>query len=60
MYVCMYVQRQSKVCIQARALLYIVAFFCIPNYPGVMSQLTIGDYVTKFESQRFRVQLSGV
>ena len=39
--------------------LYIVALFCIPNYPGVMSQLTTGDYVTKFESQRFRVQLSG-
>ena len=51
-------QLQSKVCIQARALLYIAAFFCIPNYSGIMSQLTTWDYVTKFESQRFRVQLS--
>ena len=51
-------QQQSKVCIQACALLYIAAFCCTPNCHGIMSQLITGNYVIKFERNRFRVQLS--
>ena len=55
---CTFVQQQSKVCIQTRALLYIAAFPCIPNCHGIMSHLITGDYVIKFERNSFRVQLS--
>ena len=53
-----YIQQQSKVCIQACALLYIAAFCCTPNCHGIMSQLITGNYVIKFERISFRVQLS--
>ncbi len=52
------VQQQSKVCIQACALLYIAAFCCTPNCHGIMSQLITGNHVIKFERNSFRVQLS--
>ncbi len=52
------VQRQSKVCIQTFAMLYIAAFPCIPKCLGIMSQLITGDSVIKFERNSFRVQLS--
>ncbi len=52
------VQQQSKVYIQTCALLYIAAFPCIPNCPGIMSQLITGKYVVKFERNSFRVQLT--
>jgi len=54
----LYVQQESKVCIQTCALLYIAAFPCIPNCHGIMSHLITGDYVIKFERNSFRVQLS--
>ncbi len=52
------IQQESKVCIQTCALLYIAAFPCIPNCHRIMSHLTTGDYVIKFERNSFRVQLS--
>jgi len=55
---CQGIQQQSKVCIQACALLYIAAFCCTPNCHGIMSQLITGNYVIKFERNSFRVQLS--
>ncbi len=55
---CQDIQQQSKVCIQACALLYIAAFCCTPNCHGIMSQLITGNYVIKFERNSFRVQLS--
>ena len=51
-------QQQSKVCIQACALLYIAAFCCTPNCHGIMSQLITENHVIKFERNSFRVQLS--
>ena len=33
-------------------------FPCIPNCPGIMSQLISGNYMIKFERNSFRVQLS--
>ncbi len=50
-----HVQQQSKVCIQACALLYIAAFCCTPNCHGIVSQLITGNYVIKLERNSFRV-----
>ena len=35
--------RQSEVCTRAQALMYTVAFLCIPKYSSVKNQFTTGD-----------------
>ncbi len=39
------------------SLLYIAAFPCTPNCPGIMSQLITGNYVIEFQRNSFRVQV---